>query len=439
VNRLNAWLSILFRSPIFWGGLVSTLYYGGIELGIVRNPFLLRFTAGHLVEHVVTIVFFVGSAALALKALEVQGQRRVPGEMLLGPIPFDGQTIDDAERLSGELDRAPGNLQRGYLLRRLRDALDHVRRTGSADTLDGEIKYLSDLDAVRAQHGYALVRVIIWSIPIMGLLGTVIGITGAFANLVFRDGKLDDASLPQVLAGLKVAFDTTGMALSLCMALMFVQYFVDKLEAQLLTEVDSRTNSELKGRFQSSALGSDPQLGPIRRMVEAVLKSNERLVGRQVEIWSESIEAAQTRFGELTASSGKQLETALAGALDQGLKAHAAALTAAERSQAERNAQHWTQVQQAFVQSAEAAARQQAELAKQADILLKVVEATGQVARLEETLNRNLSALSGARNFEETLVALGAAVQLLSARLAHPANDGHSISLAKSKRVEKAA
>ena len=132
-----------------------------------------------------TIVFFVGSAALVIKGLDIHAQRRVPGESLLGPIPFGGQTIDDAARLAGELDRAPANLQRGYLLRRLRNALDHVRRTGNADTLDTEIKYLSDLDAVRAQHGYALVRVIVWSIPIMGLLGTVIGITGGVCRISF--------------------------------------------------------------------------------------------------------------------------------------------------------------------------------------------------------------------------------------------------------------
>ena len=438
MNRLINWLSILFRSPIFWGGLVSALYFGGIEFGIVRNPFLLRFTAGHFVEHVVTIVFFVGSAALAIKGLEVHGQRKLPGESLLGPIPFGGQTVDDAERLAGGLDRAPSHLQRGYLLRRLRELLDHVRRTGSADSLDGEMKYLSDLDAVRAQHGYALVRVIIWSIPIMGLLGTVIGITGAFANLVFRDGKLDDASLPQVLAGLKVAFDTTGMALSLCMALMFVQYFVDRLESQLLTEVDARTNAELKGRFQSSQLGTDPQLGPIRRMVEAVLKSNDRLVTRQVEIWGESINAAEERFGQLAASSGKQLETALAGALDQSLKNHAASLAAAEQRQSEHNERHWGQVQEALVLAAEAIGRQQAELAKQAEILLKVVEASGQVTRLEDALNRNLASLGGARNFEQTLVTLGAAVQLLTARLA-PNDDLQPVKLAKPKRVDKAA
>lgn len=439
MNKLLAWLSILFRSPIFWGGFVTVLYYGGIDLEIVRNPFLLRFTAGHFVEHVVTAVFFVGTAALIIKGLEVHAQRKLPQQSLLGPVPFGGQSIDDARRLAADLDRAPAGLQRGYLIRRLRELLDHIHRTGNAESLDNELKYLSDLDAIRAQHGFALVRVIIWSIPIMGLLGTVIGITGAFANLVFRDGKLDDASLPQVLAGLKVAFDTTGMALSLCMILMFMQYFIDRLESQLLTEVDARTNAELKGRFQSSGLGSDPQMAPVRRMVEAVLKSNDRLVARQAELWGESMSAAQERFAQLTAAGGAQLEAALAGALDQSLKTHAAAITAAEQRRTEQNERHWGQVQQALVQVAEGAARQQTELVRQGEILLKVVEATGQIAQLEDTLNRNLSALAGSRHFEETLIALGAAVQLLGTRIAQPAGDAAVVKLPKPKRVDKAA
>ena len=124
--------------------------------------------------------------------------------------------------------------------------------------------------------------------------------------------------------------------------------------------------------------------------------------------------------------SGQQLETALAGALDQSLTAHAIALTTAERSQAEQNQQHWGQVQQALLQSAEATTRQQSDVAKQAEILLKVVEASGHVTRLEDTLNRNLTALAGAHNFEETLATLSAAVQLLSVRLVQGAGDGQS-------------
>ena len=56
-------------------------------------------------------------------------------------------------------------------------------------------------------------------------------------------------------------------------------------------------------------------------------------------------------------------------------------------------------------------------VAEKVDILARAVEASDQVARLEETLNRNLQALAGSKNFEETVMSLAAAIHLLNTRL----------------------
>lgn len=420
------WIAKFLHSPLLWGGVVTALYYGGIFAGIVNHPMLLRFTAGHSVEYIVTAFFFVGSAALVIKAIEIGSQRRMPRQSLLGPVPQGGQAAEEAADLMPLLNKAPAHLQHGFLVRRLRDLLEHLHRTGKPESLDAEIKYLADIDAMRAQHGYAFVRVIIWAIPILGLLGTVIGITSVFAHL---DIKHFDASLPMVLSGLQVAFDTTGLALAMSMLLMFGQYFVDRTEQALLAEVDARVNSELVGRFASDDLGGDPQLAPMRRLVETVVQATERLVTRQAEIWRGTIDVAEERHRQLTSNSGKQLETALAGALENTLKTHATTVAATERQMAEQNHRQWSGLQQALVQTAEATARQHAEMARQSELLLKVVEATGQIAGLEQTLNRNLSALSTARSFDETLVALSAAVQLLGARLGQAGGDQRMVHL----------
>jgi hypothetical protein len=216
------------------------------------------------------------------------------------------------------------------------------------------------------------------------------------------------------------------------MMLMFGQYFVDRTEQGLLAEVDARVNSELVGRFQDGDGGGDPNLAPMRRMVETVVQATERLVGRQAEIWRGTIDVAEERHRQLAAAGGKQLETALAGALENTLKTHAAAVAATERQLAEQGTRQWSGVQQALVQTAEATTRQHAEMTRQSELLLKVVEATGQIAGLEQTLNRNLTALSTARSFDETLVALAAAVQLLSARLGQAAGDQRAINLSAS-------
>lgn len=87
------------------------------------------------------------------------------------------------------------------------------------------------------------------------------------------------------------------------------------------------------------------------------------------------------------------------------------------------------QMQTALVESAGVAVAQQEQLARQGEVLLRVVEATGQVRRLEDALNGNLAALAGAHHFEETVVSLAAALQLLSAQLGRPhlVRDGFSI------------
>ena len=86
-----------------------------------------------------------------------------------------------------------------------------MARTGSADWLEDHLKYLSDVDAASAARSYGLVRFIVWAIPIMGFLGTVIGITVAIANL--SPTQLENIS--GVVAGLGTAFDTTATALGL--------------------------------------------------------------------------------------------------------------------------------------------------------------------------------------------------------------------------------
>ena len=56
-------------------------------------------------------------------------------------------------------------------------------------------------------------------------------------------------------------------------------------------------------------------------------------------------------------------------------------------------------------------------------MLGRAVEATGEVIRLEDALNRNLTALAGAKHFEQTVISLAAAIHLLNARLAETATN----------------
>jgi hypothetical protein len=223
------------------------------------------------------------------------------------------------------------------------------------------------------------------------------------------------------------------------MILMFFQFLVDKYENRLLTAVDRRMTEELVGRFKTELAPQDPLMLAVRRLVDAILPNTERLVVRQAELWQASMEAANTRWVEMSQRAGRQLETALEASLSKGLDRHAQELMTAEQKIAEQNRQHWLQLQEASQQMAAAMSQQQAELVRQGEVLLKVIEANDQIARMEQSLNRNLQSLAGAKNFEETVVSLAAAIQLLSARLGQPADGGRTIDLPRHKSMVQAA
>ena len=220
-----------------------------------------------------------------------------------------------------------------------------------------------------------------------------------------------------LLAGLSVAFDTTALALSLSIVLMFMQYLVRQVETQLLAAIDRRADDEMIGRFQQLGAASDPNVHSIKKMSQHVIKSVEQLVERQVELWHEAMGTAQRQWIDALHSNQNTIESGFRAALGQGMAAHAEALTTAEHLANQRTAKRWENIQSAMHQQCDAFAKQHAELTRQGDVMQKVLKATGEVVKLESALNQNLSALAGSKNFEDTVMSLSATIHLLNSRL----------------------
>ncbi len=133
------------------------------------------------------------------------------------------------------------------------------------------------------------------------------------------------------------------------------------------------------------------------------------------------------------------MKKGLTAALTEGLQGHAQRLVAAEQAAAEQGHRYWTQVQQGQAQSVQAIAALQAAMTRQAEVLHRAVEASGQVSSLEDALNRNLATLAGAKHFEQTVLGLAAALHLLNARLSESGVEKSSIQLDPGRRAVHAA
>ena len=318
MTKLATITQSITKSPVLWGSLGAAGFYGLIHGGPLATPFILRYFTGHPVEYAETLMFAIGLAALLLKLFDTLGQHAGLGQPLLPTATQTTQSIEvQCQDLLGRLSQVDAP-QEGYYVSRLRAAIQYVWRRGAADGLDDQLKYLADLDATRSHAAFGLFRIIVWAIPIMGFLGTVVGITMALNGI---DKNHLDESMQHVLTGLGVKFDTTALALAMSMVLMFIHYFVDRAESGLLEKVDRAVEDDLTGRFQQLSGGGDGQSLAVRRMAETMVQATERVVQRQAELWRESMEAATARWAHLTDGAADVLKKSLVESLSESLKA----------------------------------------------------------------------------------------------------------------------
>jgi len=456
VTRFNRLLEWILGLPLLWGGVAGLAFYASLHQGWISNPLVVRYMAGHPVEYVTGIAFFVALAALVMRFFDQTGQFSSVGGVTLSPPPAGGQPVAACDELLAELDDSPTTLQNNYLARRLREALEMVRRKGSADAIEQHLNHLAELDRDRVSSSYALVRIIVWAMPVLGFLGTVIGITVAIASL---SPETMEKSMPAVIHGLGIAFDTTAQALALTMIVMFIKHGVERADSRLLDLVDARAAAELVGRFQFTGTEGDPNVASIRRMSEQVIGAVESLVSRQAELWRSSIDETHQQWADVSTSTGKIIQDSLSGALHESLDAHARrlnegtlqyadklshssgetvahlrdgleklaellveslhrhgeVLTASENGLAQENRKHLSEVEAALGESMVVAADRQEKLIQQSENLLKemqvaLVEAAEATVRQQEQLIRQgdvllnvVDATGQVRGLEEAL------------------------------------
>lgn len=461
----------IFYSPLLWGTLLTVIFYVILLSGVIQSEFMMRYFAGSKIEYVEVGMFFVGMAALFFKWGNIRWQRNwMKSQLRTQEKRFLTKSaghfsFSDVSVLLTKLNALPYAVQNGYFVSRLQNALDYIHRNQSSVGLEDEIKYLSDMDAERMSQSYSLIRLVIWAIPILGFLGTVMGITLAIGAL---GGNLSDtaATLPQMISGLSVAFDTTAIALAFSIILMFTQFMVEKSETRLLNDVDFQIHREISGRFDPIPDTLEGTVLAIRRVGEVVLEGMEKHSYRQGKMWQESFAHVETEWSRRLETLGITLVTSLKQALAEGGEMLGGELRNQLTSQVtdagtrmgevlakkmeKQLSEHFekqivahvsmmkklqemmggqcAEIQAAVSRNVDGVAKNVDVLAKSSEIfyhagnqmektttaLTAATEMACKVSEMEQVLARNLSTLQGARNFERTVAELAQATKLLT-------------------------
>ncbi|MDD9801008.1 MAG: MotA/TolQ/ExbB proton channel family protein [Deltaproteobacteria bacterium] len=120
-------------------------------------------------------------------------------------------------------------------------SFQQLQNEHSAHGLD----YFLDLLWKKSTDFYTLPRYINWAIPILGFIGTVLGISLAaegIQSIIGAQGGLAQmsADLGKAISPLGIAFDTTLIALSLSVALVLIQTALQRWEDNVLIDVEHR-------------------------------------------------------------------------------------------------------------------------------------------------------------------------------------------------------
>ncbi len=154
------------------------------------------------------------------------------------------------------------------------------RKLATELALDDSTFYLSATDA-----SYSFPRVLVWAIPLLGFIGTVIGISQAvngFSSFLEQAGEIEQIKegIGTVTSGLAVAFDTTLLALLLSVLVMIPLVLVERMESRLLLRIDIYINDLVLPRLKerSESLDYDGINQSIRKAFQDYLPNPEALI-----------------------------------------------------------------------------------------------------------------------------------------------------------------
>ncbi len=174
---------------------------------------------------------------------------------------------------------------RNFLVERIESALERFHMRGSAPDVVDHLASQSQLGANAVGSSYTMIRVFIWAIPLLGFIGTVIGISAAvagFSDSVAAVVDLDvmKQSIGTVTTGLGIAFDTTLLALVMSIVIMFPASSLQKAEEDFLNRVEAYCDERLGRRLDDSgaeASAGAPGLEGLQIQISRLAKTIEAL------------------------------------------------------------------------------------------------------------------------------------------------------------------
>lgn len=292
-------------------GLLYPLKASNIRLGnMFWDSFGINFPT--------TLLMFWSFAILMLKSRQLSRQKSA---MLLDLLPNEISqeiTLSSLDKFVAHIHILPGEARSSILVNRVLRGIEHFRVRKSAAETVTMMESQSGIDAANVAGSYTIVKVFIWAMPILGFIGTVMGVSSAVSGLSATLENAADVSavtdsMKSVFGGLGTAFDTTLLALIMSMIVKIPTSAMQKSEDGLVTIADEYCNENLlrrlndgrEGGAERGAGGGGVDTQVFREAVEAAMGTHHA----ELENWLQKLDAIGSKLTTHVAKGWSDINT----------------------------------------------------------------------------------------------------------------------------------
>jgi biopolymer transport protein ExbB/TolQ len=241
------------------GLAVTALFYAILIFVVARSPgarwFTDMFTERGFTPYCTMLLFFWGLAILFIKSRKLALQIEALG---LSAVPQQPDFILNQESARAVLKRVHSlvdDVSHFLLLNRIERALSNLRNIGQISDVATILRYQADYDEEQIASSYGLVQSFLWAVPVLGFIGTVIGLRAAIGalGLTLRAGGDITAireGLQMVTAGLATKFETTLVALICAVILQLILSFLQSRESEFLDACNDYCHAHVASKLK---------------------------------------------------------------------------------------------------------------------------------------------------------------------------------------------
>ncbi|MCD6325985.1 MotA/TolQ/ExbB proton channel family protein [bacterium] len=227
------------------GVVLSAIFYFVFPLPFLKPGYIFNlFASRGWVPYGITILFFWGLIVLIVKSLGMRRERACLVGDPMAKLGLDKITPGIACKVLPKFEALADVRGATVLPNRIHRMLGQFGTTSNKDAMENALRQEVEIDEARLASSYVMLKVFIWAIPILGFIGTVIGIVQAVSGFAsFVDSSVADIAeikggLGLVTSGLSVAFETTLLALVISLIMMIPMSALQKQEENLLLSFD---------------------------------------------------------------------------------------------------------------------------------------------------------------------------------------------------------